>query len=79
MISEKLIESLAADNMARLRWRVLRTLGIAPCSEAARSLTDAECLTCAAHMVLDMMQERGRTENPAFDVTRFTELKEAER
>lgn len=78
MISEQLIESLSGDSMARLRWRVMRALGIAPCSAAARSMTDSECLTYAAHMVLDMRQDRAKTENPAFDMARFAALREAE-
>ena len=78
MISGKLIESLAADPMARLRWRVLKMLGIAPCSDAARSMTDAECITYAAHIVLDMAEDGETTANPVFSMERFRGLKEAE-
>lgn len=78
MISEKLIEALSSDPMARLRWRVMKNLGITPGSHEARNMTDAECLSYAVHMVLDMSAEQVRNANPAFSMARFRGMKENE-
>lgn len=68
--------ALAADPRARLRWRVLRAFGALPSERRAKRLTDRQAALCALHMILDLggpAQAAG--ENPAFDESRFEELK----
>lgn len=78
MTGTELMQSLAADPVARLRWTVLRRLGIAPFSQQAKAMSDAECLVCAAHMALDASAQGPDSSNPAFDMDRFLSMKEAE-
>ena len=82
MNAAELIKSLEKDPMERLRWLVLRGLGIIPGSRRAREISDWDILRCAAHMVLDNRDiskgtgEQG--ENGSFDKERFKRLSEGQ-
>ena len=87
MTAEQMLAAAAADSFGRLRWTVLRRLGVCPLSPRARLLTRRGVLRLACQMVLD---GRGRAaeeaegvpaegENPHFDDARFRALREAER
>ena len=69
----ELIEQVRRDPMERLRWRVLKSFGVLPCSPLAQSMTDEDCLRYAAHMAADRYAEGD--ENPAFDVGRYLSMK----
>lgn len=80
-MTEQLLEKLAADCPARLKWLVCRRLGIAPGSLAWRAMSARRVLKYACHLALD---ERGGTsvrsaaepdsENGEFDLKRFEAL-----
>lgn len=75
---EALKAALAADAKGRLRWRVLRALGVAPWEKRAKGLRDAELVRCAVHLLLDREPVQGAVDggmNPAFDGARFEELR----
>lgn len=81
MSGEELIEKLAGDPVARLRWRVCRSFGIFPFSRAARQMTDREVVFCGAQMVLDRREEEATrglegARNGSFDEDRFEALAE---
>lgn len=75
---EAMKQALAADAKGRLRWRVLRTLGVAPWEKRAKGLTDQELVRCAVQLLLDREPPRAvfGAVNPAFDDRRFEELKD---
>lgn len=50
--------STAKQPTERLRWKVLRALGISPFSAEARAATDDDILKAAAQLVLDARQQR---------------------
>lgn len=75
-MTEALLETLAADPVARLRWRVLTRFNLPP---GGAALSDADCLFAAANMVLDARARRKTEEdgaNPGFDADRFRRLRE---
>lgn len=75
-MTERLLDALAGDPMARLRWRVLTRFGLPP---GGAALSDADCLFAAANMVLDARARRTAEQggrNPAFDAGRFRRLRE---
>ena len=41
----------------RLRWRVLRSFGTLPSSDAAKAMTDRDYLLCALHLILDQEEQ----------------------
>lgn len=57
-------EALKKDEMARLRWKVLRTFGLLPTEKCARRLRREDVILCALHLYLDM-EERQRQLCPA--------------
>lgn len=72
-MTEQLLNSVAGDAMARLRWKVLQNFGVLPCSKEAQSMTDCDCIEYALNMVLD---GKSGEENPLFDSVRFFAMKE---
>lgn len=76
---EALLEALSKNARARLRWRVMRELGITPGSRQARKISDLDCIVYGLHMLLDMRKggiaAAGRQKNPAFDESRFEALR----
>ena len=77
MNGAELIETLANDPLARLRWRVCREFCVLPSSPAARRMSDRQVVECGAQMVLDLRGhslEAGR--NGGFDEKRFAALLE---
>ena len=76
MTAAELIAKAEADSYARLKWQVLRRLGICPASLRARLLTKRRVLLLACQMVLDSRTSAGGTgeENPNFDMARFKNL-----
>lgn len=69
-----MIEAVRSDSCARLKWRVLRQLGVSPLSLRARLLTKRRVLRLACQMILDLPAENGgsiRESNPNFDMARF--------
>ena len=69
-----MIEAVRSDSCARLKWRVLRELGICPVSLRAKLLTKRRALRLACQMILDLPAENGgsiRESNPNFDMARF--------
>jgi hypothetical protein len=77
---EELIEKLADDPLARLRWRVCREFEILPCSREAKRMSDRDVVLCGAQLVLDRRELRGRAvegeQNSSFDEERFAALSE---
>ena len=74
MTAAELIAAAEADSCARLKWQVLRRLGICPTSLRARLLTKRSVLRLACQLVLDGgTAARGavREKNPNFDMARF--------
>jgi len=76
MSAQELLQALAEDSLARLRWRVDRLFGILPGSRQDREMDDGQLLLCGMHMVLDSMAAGVETENGHFDPERFKQLKE---
>lgn len=76
MTGEELINTLSADPMERLRWTVLRAFNVLPCSEAAKQMTDDDCMRFAAHMVID--KNGGTVPNPNFSMEKYMSIREAE-
>ncbi|MGI5979342.1 MAG: hypothetical protein ACOX66_07585 [Oscillospiraceae bacterium] len=81
MNGEEMIETLTADPLGRLRWRICREFGIFPGSHAARRMSDRKVLEYGAQMVLDRRERRGLAQleagrNSGFDETKFCELAE---
>ena len=76
MTAEKLIAAAAEDSFLRLKWQVLRRLGICPASLRAHLLTKRRVLLLACQMVLDNRASAGSAgeENPNFDMARFKNL-----
>ncbi|MBR1659916.1 MAG: hypothetical protein IJ705_06325 [Oscillospiraceae bacterium] len=77
MTASELLSRLDSDPLARLKWRVLRRLGIPPLSLTAALLGRRRVLELACHLALDAGagQSTGRAgENPGFDMARFREL-----
>ena len=75
MTAAELISAAEADSYARLKWQVLRRLGICPVSLRAHLLTKRSVLRLACQMVLDggdAQRGTAREENPNFDMARFT-------
>ena len=79
MTAEQMLAAAAADSFGRLRWTVLRRLGVCPLSPRARLLTRRGVLRLACQMVLDGRDRAAEGENPRFDAARFRALREAER
>ena len=79
MTAEQMLAAAAADSFGRLRWTVLRRLGVCPLSPRARLLTRRGVLRLACQMVLDGRGRAAEGENPHFDAARFRALREAER
>lgn len=79
MTPDTLMRLVEDKPMERLRWLVLSRFSVAPWSRTARRMTDADCLRCACHMVLDRKTSAGAgfTNNPAFDEKKFNFLKGA--
>ena len=76
MTAAELIAAGKADSYGRLKWQVLRRLGICPASLRAHLLTKRRVLLLACHMILDSRTSAEATgeENPNFDMTRFRNL-----
>ena len=73
MSAEFLLHTVERDAMARLKWCVLRRLGVCPVSLRAMFLSRRRVLRLAAHLVLDGNAKR-EEETPAFDMARFRSL-----
>lgn len=54
---QALKESLSRRGYERLQWRVLRSFGVLPTEERARSMKDRDYLWCALHLALDREEE----------------------
>ena len=76
MSCEKLLSTLSADPIERLRWRVLREFGVLPSSDEAKKMSDDDCIRFAAHMLID--KDGVSPVNPGFDTEKFIEAMEAE-
>ncbi len=78
--AERLLSDTAGDAAGRLRWVVLRRLGVCPLSLRGRLLSRRGALRLACQMVLDARTVRGGTAavggNPNFDEARFRRLAE---
>ena len=74
MSAAELLERTAADAAGRLRWRVMRRLGICPVSLRGRLLGRRRAMRLACQLVLDAGNEPGTAErgsNPNFDMARY--------
>ena len=76
MSCEKLLSTLSADSMERLRWRVLREFHVLPSSDEAKKMSDDDCIRFACHMLID--KDSASERNPHFDMGKFAEVMEAE-
>ena len=77
MTAEELLEHTARDLPGRLRWRVMRLLGISPVSAGGLLLSRRRALRLACQLVLDAGDGTGRQwgVNPQFDMARFRRLR----
>lgn len=80
MSAREFLDYLSGSPLLRLRWYVMRELGVSPCSREARRLSDRAVVYLAAHMVLDRRQsgfgEGAASEvNGSFDGGRFEALR----
>lgn len=80
-MTEKLLEELAGDSLARLKWVVCRELGILPGSWGWRFMTARRALKYACHLVLDARERGGDADAvreagaaEGFDLERFYKL-----
>ena len=73
MTAPQLLDIVRQDSYARLKWQVLRRLGLCPASLRARLLSRRSVLRLACQMVLDAGAAGGgeRWQNPNFDLARF--------
>ena len=76
MTAGELIGALERGPMERLRWRVLRTFSVLPCSRQARRMTDAQCLRIAAALAAERLDGGTECLNSAFDEKKFERLRE---
>lgn len=76
--AQELLCAAERDAAARLRWEVLRRLGVCPLSLRARLLSRRGALRVACQMVLDGRETAGSGAeyggNPCFDEARFRAL-----
>lgn len=63
----------ASQPAERLRWLVLKELGITPYSAEGRAIGDCDLLLMAAHMVLDRTEAGFESINPSFSEEKFSE------
>ena len=73
MTAPQLLDIVRQDSYARLKWQVLRRLGLCPASLRARLLSRRSVLRLACQMILDdAPSERREWEtNPYFDMAGF--------
>ena len=73
----RLLDAARRDSLGRLRWVVLRELGVSPLSFGALFLSKRRVLAIALQMVLDLQEiSGGDLENDGFDEGRFRGLLE---
>jgi hypothetical protein len=77
--AEELLAETASDSYGRLRWQVLRRLGICPASLRALLLPRRAVLRFAGQLVLDDGGAVPSEVNPNYDPARFQRLAEGER
>ena len=77
MSGAELLQRAEADAAGRLRWRVLRSLGVCPLSLRGRLLSRRRALALACQLALDA-GDGPAGGNPAFDMARFRALAEEE-
>lgn len=78
MNTKSLLEEIQYSSMLRLRWRVLRYMGIAYGTKIEKEISDKDCLIAAANILLDRKIIETKTkdgDNPSFDFNRFMYLK----
>ncbi len=73
MNADKLM-SAAKQPTERLRWKVLRALGISPFSAEARTVGDDDILKAAAQLVLDAREQKAEEISAAFFPQYFEEV-----
>ena len=73
-MTERLLEALSRDSMARLRWLVCRRLDIPAGSLRERLMSRRRVLAYACQMVLDGASP-GPEANGGFDMERFQALR----
>lgn len=79
MSGEELLSAVEKDPVGRLKWIVLRRLGVSPLSWQARFFSGRRAVICACNMILD---RRGaltarKAENGSFDMDKFEEMRRA--
>jgi|GEM_PF-5745140 len=75
----RLLEKARGDSVRRLRWVVLRALGISPLSFGALFLSKRRVFSIALQMVLDLQDLGGADEeNEGFDEGHFRRLLEGD-
>ncbi|MBE6914318.1 MAG: hypothetical protein E7472_05225 [Ruminococcaceae bacterium] len=76
--AQELLREAQRDAAARLRWQVMRRLGVCPLSLRGRMLSRRGALRIACQMVLDGRAAAGNGAesggNPCFDEARFRAL-----
>lgn len=72
---ERLKNSLKNCPAERLKWRVMRELGVLP--TAAAAMTDRDYIYCGLNLLIDEEEKRSADSvvNPAFDEQRFAAMK----
>lgn len=78
MKGEELLSAVEGDKVERLKWIVLRRLGVSPVSWKARLFSGRRAVICACQMILD---RRGSSpapgaENSGFDMKKFEEMRQ---
>lgn len=68
-------QAVAERPYERLKWQILRRFGVLPTEERARQLTDGDYWYLAVQTALDLEPQQAGTVNPAFDESRFEELR----
>lgn len=53
-----LMEALEKEPMERIRWYVLKTFGVLPTEERARTMTEGDYLYCAMQLMLDGEEQK---------------------
>jgi hypothetical protein len=71
------LRAVGGDGRARLRWKVIRELGILPGSRQDRRLSDRDIIFIGLNLLLDKTDKYRTVEqnvNPAFDEIKYEQL-----
>lgn len=77
MRGEELLSAVEGDKLERLKWIVLRRLGVSPVSWQARLLSGRRAVICACQLLLDLRSSSSApgAGNSGFDMEKFKEMR----